>query len=339
MAHRGDPSRLPSRRRDGAVRRERLAAVRLRASRRTPRVRHGGCRRRRIRLRAHEHSLPRRGAHARPSPCRWLLEHRLGHVRIRPRAGARGRLALVVGGVAVRRRPAPRCWADRDRSRTPMDDSARVAARSSAAAVGVAVLLAAGTVALQMPGTGSLRAGMSWRGRTFGWRRLSSPLSGSSHSSASALRYRRYGQRSRQLDVLGGDARRVRRPPSRPDARSSRATFSCRATSSGSLAYGILVVGVWRAISQAEFGRAVADERARVAREIHDGLAQYLFAISTQVSMLESGAPLDEVLPRLKRAATSAQQEARFAVLALSSGGWLGALRRRAPSLRRGADR
>jgi signal transduction histidine kinase len=87
------------------------------------------------------------------------------------------------------------------------------------------------------------------------------------------------------------------------------------------LAYAILGVGVWRAISHAEFGRAVADERARVAREIHDGLAQYLFAISTQVSMLETGAPLDEVLPRLKRAATSAQQEARFAVLALSSAG------------------
>jgi signal transduction histidine kinase len=87
------------------------------------------------------------------------------------------------------------------------------------------------------------------------------------------------------------------------------------------LAYGVLLVGVWRAISQAEFGRAVADERARVARDIHDGLAQYLFAISTQVSMLEAGAPLEQVLPRLKRAATSAQQEARFAVLALSSAG------------------
>jgi signal transduction histidine kinase len=87
------------------------------------------------------------------------------------------------------------------------------------------------------------------------------------------------------------------------------------------VAYGVLLVGVWRAIGQAEFGRAVADERARVAREIHDGLAQYLFAISTQVRMLEDGASLDQVLPRLKRAATSAQQEARFAVLALSSAG------------------
>jgi signal transduction histidine kinase len=87
------------------------------------------------------------------------------------------------------------------------------------------------------------------------------------------------------------------------------------------LAFAILLVGVWRAMAEAEFGRAVADERARVAREIHDGLAQYLFAISTQVSMLESGAPLEHVLPRLKRASTAAQQEARFAVLALSSAG------------------
>jgi signal transduction histidine kinase len=87
------------------------------------------------------------------------------------------------------------------------------------------------------------------------------------------------------------------------------------------LAYGVLLVGVWRAIGEAEFGRAVADERARVARDIHDGLAQYLFAISTQVSMLEDGAPLEQVLPRLKSAAATAQQEARFAVLALSSAG------------------
>jgi signal transduction histidine kinase len=85
------------------------------------------------------------------------------------------------------------------------------------------------------------------------------------------------------------------------------------------LAYGTLLVGVWRGIRAAEFGRAVAEERARVAREIHDGLAQYLFALSTHASMLEAGAPLDQVLPKLKHAAAQAQQEARFAVLALSS--------------------
>ncbi|GIU93900.1 MAG: hypothetical protein KatS3mg012_0357 [Gaiellaceae bacterium] len=87
------------------------------------------------------------------------------------------------------------------------------------------------------------------------------------------------------------------------------------------VAYAILLVGVWRAIAEAEFGRAVADERARVAREIHDGLAQYLFAISAQVSMLDAGAELDEVLPLLRKASAAAQQEARFAVLALSSAG------------------
>ena len=85
------------------------------------------------------------------------------------------------------------------------------------------------------------------------------------------------------------------------------------------LAYGVLLVGVWRAIRSSEFGRAVAEERARVAREIHDGLAQYLFAVSTHASMLEAGAPVEEVVPRLKEAASAAQQEARFAVLALSS--------------------
>ena len=69
------------------------------------------------------------------------------------------------------------------------------------------------------------------------------------------------------------------------------------------LAYGVLLVGVWRAIRSAEFGRAVAEERARVAREIHDGLAQYLFAISTHASMLETGAPLETTLPKLTEAA------------------------------------
>jgi signal transduction histidine kinase len=87
------------------------------------------------------------------------------------------------------------------------------------------------------------------------------------------------------------------------------------------LSYGVLLVGVWRAIRFAEFGRAVAEERARVAREIHDGLAQYLFAVSTHASMLENGADPERTLTQLKEAAAAAQQEARFAVLALSSAG------------------
>ncbi|MFL5945576.1 MAG: sensor histidine kinase [Gaiellaceae bacterium] len=85
------------------------------------------------------------------------------------------------------------------------------------------------------------------------------------------------------------------------------------------LAYGLLLVGAWRAISFAVFGRAVAEERARVAREIHDGLAQYLFAVSTHATMLQQGAPLAETVGKLKEAADAAQQEARFAILALSS--------------------
>jgi signal transduction histidine kinase len=85
------------------------------------------------------------------------------------------------------------------------------------------------------------------------------------------------------------------------------------------LAYGLLLAGAWRAISHAEFGRAVAEERARVAREIHDGLAQYLFAVSTHATMLQNGAPQEETLAKLRQAADAAQQEARFAILALST--------------------
>jgi signal transduction histidine kinase len=85
------------------------------------------------------------------------------------------------------------------------------------------------------------------------------------------------------------------------------------------LSYGLLLAGVWRAIRFAEFGRAVAEERARVAREIHDGLAQYLFTISTHAAMLERGSAPEGTLSRLRSAAVLAQQEARFAILALSS--------------------
>jgi signal transduction histidine kinase len=85
------------------------------------------------------------------------------------------------------------------------------------------------------------------------------------------------------------------------------------------IAYGVLVVGVWRAIHASEVGRAIAEERARVAREIHDGLSQYLFAVSTHASMLEAGADPAETIPKLKAAVQAAQTEARFATLALSS--------------------
>jgi signal transduction histidine kinase len=85
------------------------------------------------------------------------------------------------------------------------------------------------------------------------------------------------------------------------------------------LAFVLILVGAWRAIRSAELGRAVSEERARVAREIHDGLAQYLFAVSTNAQMLAAGTPVEEVGPQLKQAAALAQQEARFAVLTLSS--------------------
>jgi signal transduction histidine kinase len=85
------------------------------------------------------------------------------------------------------------------------------------------------------------------------------------------------------------------------------------------LAFALMLVGAWRAIRSAELGRAVAEERARVAREIHDGLAQYLFAVSTHAQMLAAGTPVEEVGPKLRQAAALAQQEARFAILALSS--------------------
>jgi signal transduction histidine kinase len=199
----------------------------------------------------------------------------------------------------------------------------RLAARPRglvAVGVGVAGLLALGTIGMQLPG-GTLPSGGELVAGSYV--RLAAGLLTVLWLVALVgfgLRYRRYG---RELDswmclaatlAVFADLHLLLTPVVSND-------FVLQGDFLRVLAYVILGVGVWRAISHAEFGRAVADERARVAREIHDGLAQYLFAISTQVNMLETGAPLDEVLPRLKRAATSAQQEARFAVLALSSAG------------------
>jgi signal transduction histidine kinase len=85
------------------------------------------------------------------------------------------------------------------------------------------------------------------------------------------------------------------------------------------VADAVLVVGVCRAILASELGRAIAEERARVAREIHDGLSQYLFAVSSHAAMLEAGASIEATVPKLRDAVSAAQSEARFAVLALSS--------------------
>ena len=84
------------------------------------------------------------------------------------------------------------------------------------------------------------------------------------------------------------------------------------------LAYALLLVGVWQAYGHAEFGRAVAEERARVARDIHDGLAQYLFAISAHVSMLEAEPTWTRRCPGSGRRPTRRSRR-RNAVLALSS--------------------
>ncbi len=193
--------------------------------------------------------------------------------------------------------------------------------RRALAAVGVGVtgLLVVSTIAMQMPG-GIPRASETVSGPYVRLAALALTLMWLVALVGFGLRYRRYG---RDLDswmclaatlAVFADFHLVLTPVVSSD-------LVLQGDFLRVLAYGLLGIGVWRAISHAEFGRAVADERARVAREIHDGLAQYLFAITTQVSMLETGASLDEVLPRLKRAATSAQQEARFAVLALSSAG------------------
>ncbi len=132
------------------------------------------------------------------------------------------------------------------------------------------------------------------------------------------LRFRARGERPRPL----ARARR-RRCPLRRAALRLHAARSQPFVSQGDflrlLAYAVLLVGVWRAIRFAEFGRAVADERARVAREIHDGLAQYLFAVSTHATMLENGAPQEETFAAAEGGGAAAQQEARFAILALSS--------------------
>ena len=91
-------------------------------------------------------------------------------------------------------------------------------------------------------------------------------------------------RRPRPLARARRDADALRRAALRLHAAALRARYVSQGDFLRLLSYSVLLVGVWRAIRLAEFGRAVAEERARVAREIHDGLAQYLFAVSTHAS-------------------------------------------------------
>jgi signal transduction histidine kinase len=89
------------------------------------------------------------------------------------------------------------------------------------------------------------------------------------------------------------------------------------------LFYGVLLVGSmreiwldWRALSDA----AVLEERRRVARDLHDGLAQELAYLARNLNLLGGGADADTV-GRLRRAVERAQAESRQALRALTAPG------------------
>jgi signal transduction histidine kinase len=64
----------------------------------------------------------------------------------------------------------------------------------------------------------------------------------------------------------------------------------------------------------------VVDERRRIARDLHDGLAQELAFIATQVGLLERGAAAGNSMQQVGAAARRALTESRRAIRALSSG-------------------
>ena len=116
VAPRRDPARLPARVRDGALRGERLAEVRVRAPRRAARVRYRRGSRRDVRLRAHERSLHGRRANARPPARSRFLEHRPRNRCVRPRSRLRRRLARPDRSVAAGRCAPSRSRSHRDRA-------------------------------------------------------------------------------------------------------------------------------------------------------------------------------------------------------------------------------
>jgi signal transduction histidine kinase len=78
-------------------------------------------------------------------------------------------------------------------------------------------------------------------------------------------------------------------------------------------------------IQESEANRAAAEERARLARELHDGLAQDLWLAKLKIGRLavlaEAGSEIEAVTGDLERAIDSGLAEARQAVMALRSAG------------------
>jgi signal transduction histidine kinase len=86
--------------------------------------------------------------------------------------------------------------------------------------------------------------------------------------------------------------------------------------------YVVLLVGIGREIAsywRALAAVAVLEERGRIARELHDGLAQEIAYISRNLASLERGNADGALVERLRRSADRAHQESRRAVAALAT--------------------
>ena len=133
----------------------------------------------------------------------------------------------------------------------------------------------------------------------------------------------RYRARGDDLDRWLASARRSRSSPSctTSSRRCSRATTSRRATSCASSRTACFSSACGaRSATPSSAGPSPRSARASRARSTTGSRSTCSRSRRTP-RMLESGADLEKTLPQLKEAAAAAQQEARFAVLALSSAG------------------